>query len=320
MHDAQQRLLPERLAPSLCRAAIALCLLSACSSGPRLEPVNAAAAPPEVTAPTARTGPVEPLPPSATSEDTPADENAADPGAEGAEEGEGDGISFTLHSEPLDADPQTVVIHDAAEEGGAHRSLAEVAAQVRKSREASAPPIAVIDDESLADYADVEITVSDIRTSADEADPAAQVDLEELAALEEHWRGAVRGVRERWRAAYDSIARLEGRVAELRRRFYSEDDPYYRDSQIKPAWDHAIEDLEAARDEVDQAQIDLAELLEAGRQEGAFPGWLREGIEIEPPIDAGTRPGDRSVEDAGLHRAGEPSTTEARDTEDGGGE
>jgi hypothetical protein len=298
-------------APNLCRAAMALCLFSACSSGPRLEPVNAETAPPEVTTP------VEPLPPPQTSEEAPAMEAAVAPAPEDSEEE--DGISFTLHSEPLGADPQTVVIHDAAAEGSAHRSLAEVAAEVRKSREGAASPIVVIDDESLADYADVEITVSDIRTSSDEPDAATKVDLEELAAREEHWRSAVRGVRERWRTAYDSIERLEGRVAELRRRFYSEDDPYYRDSQIKPAWDHAIEDLAAARDNVDQAQVDLTELLEAGRQEGAFPGWLREGIELEPPIDRPRRPQDRSVEDAGLHHAGEPSTTEARDTEDGGG-
>jgi hypothetical protein len=274
--------------------------------------VNAEAAPPTPAAP------VEPLPPSEAPEQTAAPENSGE--ASGDTAAEGDGISFTLQSEPLGADPQTVVIHDAADEGSGQRSLAEVAAEVRKNRESAAPPVVVIDDESLADYADVEITESDIRTATDgTGEASSDVDLEELAAREEHWRSAVRGVRERWRAAYDSIERLEGRVAELRRRFYSEDDPYYRDSQIKPAWDHAIEDLEAARDEVDQAQVDLGDLLEAGRLEGAFPGWLREGIELEPPIGSGSRPEDRSVEDAGLHHSREPSITEAKDTEDGGG-
>ena len=89
----------------------------------------------------------------------------------------------------------------------------------------------------------------------------------------------------RWRDSVDRVEELEGEVAELRRRFYMEDDPFYRDSQIKPAWDRSLDQLTIAKDEVVAAKEDLDELLEEGRRQGALPGWLREGIEFEPVIE-----------------------------------
>jgi len=277
-----------------------VCILAACSSGPRLEPVNEEAAPP-LPSPQ----PAPPAPDPAAAEPRTAEPAEATP-------------AFTLES-----DRQTVVIESAGEDPTARRSLAEVAAEERSRRAGAGPPMVVIDNETLDDYSHIEITVSDIRAQqaagdGAEAAAAAQVDLEALAAREAHWRGLVLEARTRWRDAYDSIARLEGRIAELRRSFYAEDDPFYRDSQIKTAWDHAIEQLRQARDEVEQAQVDLDGHLEAGRLAGAFPGWLREGVEIEPPRDAAVRPEDRSTEDAGIYQPEDPQSNGARDPEDGG--
>ncbi len=42
----------------------------------------------------------------------------------------------------------------------------------------------------------------------------------------------------------------------------------------------------AARAEVETAEKELAEFLEEGRVAGAFPGWLREGVELEPEEEA----------------------------------
>ena len=71
-------------------------------------------------------------------------------------------------------------------------------------------------------------------------------------------------------------------AADQRIRFYAEDDPYVRDGRIKPEWDRALDRLESGRREIDDARaaIDLA--LEEGRRAGAEPGWLLEGLELEP--------------------------------------
>ena len=45
---------------------------------------------------------------------------------------------------------------------------------------------------------------------------------------------------------------------------------------IKPAWDHAREDLENAKQELAAAEADLADLPEKARKAGALPGWIRE--------------------------------------------
>jgi hypothetical protein len=271
-------------------------MLAACSSGPQLEPVNEDAAPP-VPSP-------QPAPPTPPAERDPGTPESAP--------------AFTLES-----DPHTVVIDAAGEDPSERRSLAEAAAEERNRRATAGPPLVVIDNESLSDYSNIELTVSDIRAqqAADgegASEPAPEVDLEELAASEVRWRALVLEARTRWREAYDSIERLQGQVADLRNRFYAEDDPYFRDSQIKSAWDHAIEQLRQARDEVLQAQADLDGHLEAGRVAGAFPGWLREGIEIEPPRDDLVRPEDRSTEDTGIYEPEDLQTGRSRDPEDGG--
>ncbi len=72
-------------------------------------------------------------------------------------------------------------------------------------------------------------------------------------------------------------------AAGLRRRFYAEDDPYVRDTRVKPEWDRVLDRLDEARDEVEAAKKELADFWRrqaAGT--GALPGWLREGAELEP--------------------------------------
>jgi len=125
---------------------------------------------------------------------------------------------------------------------------------------------------------------------------------------ESYWRNRVLDIRLRWRAAYDSIEALEGQAAKLRNNFYAEDDPYYRDTQIKPAWDRAIEDLESAREDVVEYEKELGSVVDDGRRSGAMPGWLREGIEHEPPT--GGAPSDRIDPD---HYAVDPVIYEGGD-------
>ena len=117
--------------------------------------------------------------------------------------------------------------------------------------------------------------------------------------------------RRAWREADDEIVRWREQVEVLRRSFYDEDDPYYRDSQIKPAWDRAIQRLEEARLIAEDARQQLADLLQRGRVEGALPGWLREGIDLEPD----TAPARNDLEE---HRPSEPTVYEPQERDGDG--
>ncbi|HEX2163303.1 MAG TPA: hypothetical protein VHM02_05090, partial [Thermoanaerobaculia bacterium] len=96
------------------------------------------------------------------------------------------------------------------------------------------------------------------------------------------WRGRAREIREEWRRTLDEIEELETAAADLRWQFYAEDDLWVRDGQVKPEWDRVLDRLSEARNDLATFPRRLEELREEGRREGALPGWLREGIELEP--------------------------------------
>jgi hypothetical protein len=119
---------------------------------------------------------------------------------------------------------------------------------------------------------------------------------------ERFWRDRVRGLRQQWAAAVDSIGELEARAASLRTRFYAQDDPYVRDGEIKPAWDKALENLDEARHRARSLEDQLGAVLEEGRQAGALPGWLRDGIELEPSERPYDKPDHEVARDGNLVR------------------
>jgi len=96
------------------------------------------------------------------------------------------------------------------------------------------------------------------------------------SAEELKWREAVRAARKRVEDAGKRVEELEAANHKLENDFYAWDDGQYRDRVIKPAWDKAKADLEAARQEQAAAEKDLADLPEKARKAGALPGWLRE--------------------------------------------
>jgi hypothetical protein len=123
--------------------------------------------------------------------------------------------------------------------------------------------------------------------AADDAEAAEDV------CGEACWRRRVRELREGWSEAAAEIGDWEEEAAELRWRFYAEDDPWVRDGRIKPAWDRALDRIRRSRDEADRYRERLAETLEEGRRAGALPGWLRDGIALEPkPAEAAAEAGD----------------------------
>jgi hypothetical protein len=196
---------------------------------------------------------------------------------------------------------EPVVIEEGGSASG-EQSLVAAAAAERERRRTAPPPTLVVNDKNLAEHATGKLTVSQ-GSGAAAAPTTAARQTEAPVKDEQYWRDRVRGLRERWGAAVDSIGELEAKASSLRTRFYAQDDPYIRDGEIKPAWDKSLEDLDEARHRARSLEDQLAVALEEGRQGGALPGWLRDGIELEPserPYERPERPVMR--DDANLVR------------------
>jgi hypothetical protein len=183
-------------------------------------------------------------------------------------------------------DPLTVVLDPGSNSEERPQSLFANAEAERKRRAEIGESTIVLNNETLKKYSKGEITFVEDEEGTDETsalyeDSAPAADEPD----EEYWRNVVLDLRLAWRQAEDDIEEYESEIAKLRRRFYAEDDPFYRDAQIKPAWDQALNDLEEAKRTVDRSQIDLERAIEDGLRAGALPGWLREGIEFEPEIE-----------------------------------
>jgi hypothetical protein len=220
-------------------------------------------------------------------------------------------------------DPLTVVVDpgtDPAEEGRP-RSIFEAAQAEKERRKAVGESTMVLTNETLKEYSKGQITYVEDETDPEDASEDTGAALEassppsvEDELHEEYWRTLMRDLRIAWRDAYDSIEDHELDIARLRREFYAEDDPFYRDSQIKPAWDQALEDLEEAERTVTRSQRELEQSIDDGRRAGALPGWLREGIEFEPILDEEEDEFGRPRDDR-FHEASEPVIVD----DDGGG-
>lgn len=189
-------------------------------------------------------------------------------------------------AEKVAADDSMIMLDPASGEPSGSPSLVEAARAERERRQGAERPAIVITNKNLAEYATGDLTTSDAPETVDvEAAPGATAEETELAKDEAYWRRRAREIRIEWRQSVEAIPEAESRVAELRMAFYAEDDGFYRDQEIKPAWDKAIRDLDAARLRAEEMEEELDLFLEAGRQAGALPGWLREGIELEPEMD-----------------------------------
>ncbi len=228
-------------------------------------------------------------------------------------------------SEPPPTPPpgaeDVVVIERSAEAPGAEPtpSLYEASVKARAERASQrAHATRVVTDATLsAQAARGDITVAEAPPAP--VEEAAGTPPEEVAAAaaagpdeppeepETYWRRRVRDARQRWAAALDRVGELEDEAAKLRWDFYATDDPFYRDAQIKPAWDRALAQLEVTRQDAEFEHRELELVLEEGRRAGALPGWLREGLDLEPVAPAEKSP------DLPEHRVGEPVPAEEPD-------
>jgi hypothetical protein len=158
------------------------------------------------------------------------------------------------------------------------------AEQRRRSRAPEQEPIAVITNDNLAELAEgVELTFVEDDPNAPEA-AAGATDRE---AAETYWRDRIYEARLALRQAVDEKAEVEEEAARLRRRFYSEDDPFVRDGQIKPEWDRALDRLRELDRDILANRSEVDSLLDEARAADAEPGWLDAGANLEPSFDDG---------------------------------
>jgi hypothetical protein len=183
----------------------------------------------------------------------------------------------------LEHPEHVVVIDDGTSDAVKPKTLVEVARAEKARRAQAGRPAIVITDKSLHKYAKGTLTVVAPKKSTAPAAATAATAAKPSEHDEQFWRRGALDIRLRMKRATEQVKELEQSASDWRRRFYAQDDPYVRDGQIKPAWDRVLEELRQAKTEVDVSRRELQDFLDLGRREGALPGWLREGIELEPP-------------------------------------
>jgi hypothetical protein len=151
-----------------------------------------------------------------------------------------------------------------------NRSLVKSTDQGRVSTSKTAPTARPV----VAAAAAVPTAVPAVAAAA--ARPAETGEGGGAAPTEAEWKEIAAKARKRVADDKAQVGELTAANKKLENDFYAWDDGQYRDRVIKPAWDHAREDLENAKQELAAAEADLADLPEKARKAGAQPGWIRE--------------------------------------------
>ncbi|MEM9553237.1 MAG: hypothetical protein AAGC60_03185 [Acidobacteriota bacterium] len=182
-------------------------------------------------------------------------------------------------------------------------------AKQRKAERSQREPVVEINDDNLAEYAEgAEVIVLESEPAAPLTAPPADVaaapePTADDIRSEDFWRDRALELRLSWRRTIDEIADLQLESAALRQRYYAEESSSVRDGEVKPAWDRALDRLEAARTRARRTERELQSFLEDGRRAGALQGWLNQGWELEPTDDE-----LRMVEGVGTAEPQEPVT------------
>lgn len=200
--------------------------------------------------------------------------------------------------------PRSVKVLSDGHEGNPQPSLIEASrmAKAKKRDDGQARPVIEITDENLRDFSSggqvfvletgattgtEQVTVPPVESSAVEnSAPKASSMPRATAAVEGadqelFWRQSVAGLRKTLRQAVDDLRRIELESTMLRQQFYSESDPFVRDSEIKPRWDRALDQLSTLRKKAKDDQNALASLLTEARKSGVSSEWLQEDSALE---------------------------------------
>jgi hypothetical protein len=204
-----------------------------------------------------------------------------------------------------DGDP---VVVDPGVDDGVPKTLVEAARAEKQRRANAGDSTIVINDKTLPKYAAKgQITVMDVRKNkkpGEKAPAAAGAPAETRGEM--YWRSRGLEIRERWRQAAEDVKTLEQKTTELRQKFYLENDIYVRDNQVRPEWDRALDRLRQAKQDVETAKTELTAFLEEGREQGALPGWLREGEDKEPFEENARKPEPSEKDPLPEHQSIEP--------------
>jgi hypothetical protein len=218
----------------------------------------------------------------ASSENTQREEPAAEPATASSEPASPIPPAEPKPEKPDRNDATTIVIESGESVRPSTVGLVEASRAEKERRAKPSRPAMVITNKTLSQYNKGKVTFAEPR---DKAKGASESSESPASLGADYWQQRGLGVRQRWHDNAEQVLELEQTAADLRRRFYAENDPRVRDLQIKPDWDRALDQLRAARAAVDAARKDLSQFLDEGRAAGAMPGWLREGTELEPPSE-----------------------------------
>jgi hypothetical protein len=156
-------------------------------------------------------------------------------------------------------------------------SLADVAKRIKLKLPANQPR--VITNEAVKQLSEgVELTMTMAPAGGAGAAHGRESGDERKKAI---WQQRYRAAVERVRRLETDVRDLEARANGLEQEFYAHDDPVYRDSTIKPAWDKSLTDLAKAKADLEDARKEPNEVLNAARRDGALPGWFR-GLDETP--------------------------------------
>jgi hypothetical protein len=211
----------------------------------------------------------------------------AAPAEDATPPGEGAAVPSPASPEEVKKTPSPNTIEIEGEDAGKKPSVSLLeASRAEKARRAKAQrPVAVITNKTLSQYNKGQLTIADPKAPKAPktvGEPPSEV---KGGRGEDYWKTRGLDIRTHWRESADRVKEFEQSAADWRRRFYGESDATTRDLKIKPEWDRTLDELRQARLSVEAAKKDLAQFLEDGRQAGALPGWLREGVDQEPAAE-----------------------------------
>ena len=96
------------------------------------------------------------------------------------------------------------------------------------------------------------------------------------AKVEQQWRDKSHEAVERVKSAEEKVEKLQTDINALTQAFYAESDGVAQRGQIESERNKRLQELEAAKKEVEDAKQAQDDLRDEARKEGALPGWIEE--------------------------------------------
>ena len=108
------------------------------------------------------------------------------------------------------------------------------------------------------------------------ADSTAKKEAADPTQTEEYWRGRKQDVDARVQDAQSRVEQIQSEINSLTAAFYAEGDGVAQRPLIESERIERINELDAAKQELENARSEAAGLEDEARRAGALPGWLRD--------------------------------------------